>query len=311
MNNYYDNVKELYNDILINENIKKVVEKAFIPVEINFKYDNNEKSFELNKSNIKEKVFDDKIIIKDSTNNIIIFKTIESFTTYFPKINKYQLFQGINPLNIVKQLSINKKINNYFDIIKEKIIQKYFLGVNIYNSLYDEKIKNYIMNKLYDKIYPLEIEEKDTKIFQKTISLCWVEPKLFIEKDYIFDIMLPDILNEFKQINIVKSPYQKLKCIKSIIGLIENLIKFNEREDKEVGAEDIGPVLNYIFIKVHPFGVLTDLEYIKLFYENNGKYEFCITNFENIYKFILDCNGDTFNMNKEEFNKKCIEATNN
>ena len=48
MNNYYDNVKELYNDILINENIKKVVEKAFIPVEINFKYDNNEKSFELN-----------------------------------------------------------------------------------------------------------------------------------------------------------------------------------------------------------------------------------------------------------------------
>ena len=298
MNNYYDNVKELYNDILINENIKNVVENAFIPVEINFKYDNKEQLFELNKSNIKEKVFNDKIIIKDSTNNIIIFKTIESFSTYFPKINKYQLIQGINPFNIIQKLSINKKINNYFDIIKEKIIQKYFLDVNIYNSLYDEKIKSYIMNKLYDKIYPQQIEEKDTKIFQKTISLCWVEPKLFIEKDYIFHIMLPDILNEFKQLNIVKSPHQKVKCIKSIMGLIEKLIKFNEREDKEIGAEDIGPVLNYIFIKVHPIGVLTDLEYIKLFYENNGKYEICITNFENIYKYILDFNGDTFNMNK-------------
>ena len=49
MNNYYDSIKELINNIVFNENIKNIVKDAFIPIDIIFKYDNKEKKFELKK----------------------------------------------------------------------------------------------------------------------------------------------------------------------------------------------------------------------------------------------------------------------
>ena len=304
INNYYDNVKGLYNNIIINENIKHMVEELYIPVEIIFKYDNEVKIFELTKSNIKEKLFEDKIIYEIPKKKIKAFKTIEAFTRYFPNLSKYQLNQEINPIKIIKELSINLKIKNYFEIIKDKLTQKGQLDLKLYENLYKEKIKNYIMNKIYEKIYPPEPDEMDNKIYQQTINNSWVEPNTILGKDYILDNMLPDILNEFEQINIVKSPYTKLNCIKKILNLIESLIKFNEGEDKEVGPDDIEPVLEYIFIKAHPYKIFTNLEFIKIFSENLGKHESCIAIFESICKLILDFKIENINLNLIKDEKK-------
>ena len=67
---------------------------------------------------------------------------------------------------------------------------------------------------------------------------------------------MPDILNEFEQINKVKFPYRKYNCISKIIEYVKSLIQFNEGLDKEVGADDITDVLNYVFIGAHPFKFL-------------------------------------------------------
>jgi hypothetical protein len=305
MYNYYDNIRKLINTIIANENIKHIVEEAFIPVDINFKYSNNDKVFELIKSNIKDKSFEDRIVYKDPKKSMISFKTIEAFTRHFPNLSKYQSLQDINPLEIIKELHINNAINEYFEIIKDKIIRTNLIGKEKYENFYEEKIKNYIMNKIYEKIYPPEPDEMDNKIFKKTISLSWVDPYSIIEKDYIFDNLLPDILNEFEQIHIVKTPYQKLNCLNNIIAYIVNLIKFNDGIDKEVGAEDITPVLNYVSIKAHPFRIYSDLEFIKIFSENNGDYENSLVNFESIFSLILESSAENFNLTPEEFQQKC------
>ena len=164
------------------------------------------------------------------------------------------------------------------------------------------------MNNIYEKIYPPEPDEMDNKIFKKTISLSWVDPILIIEKDYILDNMLPDILNEFEQIHIAKTPYQKLNCLNNIIEYIVNLIKFNDGIDKEVGAEDITPVLNYVSIKAHPFRIYSDLEFIKIFSENNGEYENSLVNLESIYNLILESRAESFNLTPEEYQQKCNNA---
>ena len=215
--NYYEDSRHLINNIIANENIKHIVEDAFIPVDIIFNYDDICKKFELTKSNIKDKLFEDKIIYQDSKKTLYSLKTIEAFTTYFPNLTKYQSLQDINPLDIIKELSINKAINNYFSIIKEKIIKKNLLEINKYENYYEEKLKNYIMNKIYEKIYPPEPDEMDNKIFKKTMSLSWVDPHSIIEKDYILDNLLPDILNEFDKIRKAKTPYKKLECLNNII----------------------------------------------------------------------------------------------
>ena len=303
--NYYKEIPNLKKNISINEKIKHIVEDLFIPVDIRFKYDEKIKKFELIKSNLKEKVFEDKIIYEDSKKNLISFKTIEAFTRYFPNISKYQSLQDIYPINIIKELSITKKIKLYFDIIRERIIKK---DENKYDDLYKEKIEDHIMNKLYDKLYPPEPDEKDVEFYKKTMSLSWVDSSIILRKDYIFDNLLPDIVNEFKRINIVKTPYKKLKCIRNIMSLVVNLIKFNEGIDKEIGSDDITPVLNYVFIKSHPFMIYTDIEYIKVFSERNGEFDNSLVNIISIFNLILNSKAQNYNLTEEEFEQKCINV---
>ena len=83
---------------------------------------------------------------------------------------KYQLYQDKDPLELAVELKIPDKINYYFDIIKAKLIKKENISEEEFETLYQEKIKNYIMNKIYEKIYPQEPSEKDTKIFKKSIT---------------------------------------------------------------------------------------------------------------------------------------------
>ena len=306
--NYYEEVKKLINNATINDNIKFIVEEVFIPVDITFKYTQNEKIFELMKSNLKEKVFEDKLIYEDPKKKSNTFKTIEAFTRYFPNLVRYQFWQDINPLDIIKELSINKKINDYFKIIKDKVIKKLIIELDKYENLYEEKIKNYIMNKLYDKIYPPEPTQDDVKIFKKANTLSCIEPHHIIEKEYIFDNMLPDILNEFNKIDKVKTPYKKLDCLNNIFNSVINLIKFNEGIDKEVGADDITPVLNYVSIKAHPFRIFTDIDFIRLFSESNGDNENSLVNIESIFQLIFSFSYKNFNITPEEYEKKCVEA---
>ena len=308
INDYYKKIPELINNIKINEEIKHIVEDVFIPIDVSFQYEDNEKKFELVKSNIKETKFGDKLNYEDPKKKFTSFKTIEAFTIYFPNLAKYQLSQDINPLVIIKELSINKKINNYFQIIKEKIIKKALLDTDTYKELYEEKIKNYFINKIYEKIYPPEPHDKDVKILQKTYSLSWIEPNHMLKKEYIFDNMLPDIINEFKQLFISKTPYQKLKCINNILVYVVNLIKFNEGENMEVGADNISPVLNYVFIKSHPFRIFTDIEFIKLFSYQNGDLENGLVNIESICNFVLNHSAKDYNLSQEEYDRKCNEA---
>ena len=75
---------------------------------------------------------------------------------------------------------------------------------------------------------------------------------------------------------------------------IINLIKFNEGMDAEVGADDISPVLNYVFIKAHPYKLYTDVEFIKIFSEFNDQSGNIIANIEGMYKIIINSNPDEF-----------------
>ena len=282
---YYRNMIKLIRDIQINDKVKKIAEEIFIPVKFIFKYDDDEKKFELIKSNKKENLFDENSIYEDEKKNLIYFGTIEAFTRYFPDLNKYQ---EKNPFDIIKELSINEKINNYLIIIKEKLIKDFQMKENLFESCYSKKFEDYIINKLYKKIYPQKTHDKDNKIFSKTLELSSIEPHIIIHKDYTFDNILPDILDEFSKINKSKTPHKKLNCLKKIMEYIENLIKFNEGKDKEIGAEDITPVLNYVFIKAHPSRMYTDVEFIKLFTENSGLFENSLINFESMNNFMLE-----------------------
>ena len=69
------------------------------------------------------------------------------------------------------------------------------------------------MNKIYDKIYPIEPELQDSEIYRKSIMLSWVEPHMLINKDYIYETSLPDIMHQFQNVNSARTPQKKFSYI--------------------------------------------------------------------------------------------------
>ena len=313
---YYKECINLLEDINYNEIVKDFVEKSFLPIEVKFYYDDDdEKKFELKKSNIKEKAMKDLDILEDKKNEKVIFRTVSSFIRYFPDLNKYQDKKDINPFQIIKDLSINRSLFHYFDIIKNSFIQdKKICTGEKYDKIYDEKIKNYIMNKIYKKIYPRELEQEDSKLFQKTMHLSWVEPNMIIPGNSSLDVLdniLPDVLSEFKKLNKAHSPFIKFSCIKRIFENIGIIIKFNdggEGENRDIGAEDITPYLNYVLIRACPSRIFSDIKFIKFFLKNEGKNDYDFMNVEMMCNNILESDYKNFNISETEYIKKCNEA---
>ena len=309
---YYNTLIKSIKEIIINEKIKYIAENIFFPVEVEFKYDDDKTDvFKIKFSNLKEKNFENKSFVQNLKKDTYIFKTIESFASNFPNLVEYQNFQDESPLQIMSKLKIPQALKGYFHLIREKIVKKLNIQeVGSYN-IYSNKIIEYFMNKIYDKIYPIEPELQDSEIYRKSIMLSWVEPHMLINKDYIYETSLLDIIHEFQNVTSARTPQKKFDFIKKILELINNLIIFIEGDKKDISLDDVTPVLFYIFIKSHPTKICSDLEFIKLFLDyDKGSYSFNIGQIESAISMLTDCNEKNFGLSKEEFSKKCKSVIN-
>ena len=101
------------------------------------------------------------------------------------------------------------------------------MSINKYSQEFEDinnKIFDYVMEKIYDKIYPLEPDEMDNLIYKNCILLSWVEPKHIIEGkiNYTYDNFLTEIFRYFNKIEKEKSPRKKLINLSQIFISIEN-----------------------------------------------------------------------------------------
>ena len=177
---------------------------------------------------------------------------------------------------------------------------------NISNKIYD-----YIMNKLYKKIFPSLSNEKDLEIYKNCILLSWTEPKHFMKekKNYIYDTFLPDVIKYVKQIEIVKSPRKKILNLCNVFKTISNLEIFNGGKGGQ-GVDDTILILSYAIIKSRPIQILKNCQYIDLFLgDKKDKLEAnYLAQLISVSKFIEEITYEKlYNTNKEEYDKKCEE----
>ena len=307
--------KLLVQKIDINQIIKSHIEEEAIPVEVDFQYDDNIKKLKIEKSKIK--IPPDSDFLEDPKKGLIM-KTIAVFTKKFPNLLRHhQYFQSNEDFfSMLKELQLPKRLNEYFDIIESHFNKK---KKQTRDSKYDyagfkNELMDYVMKKLYEKIYPQDPSIDDTEAFKKFVMLSWTEPKHFINKktNYVYDSFLPDVIAHFRQIHQEKTPQKKMECVKKIFVLINSVIKFNDREG-ECGADDSTSILTYSLVQASPFFIYTDLKFLELFYENQMKG----LEGNQLSQLLLACNlitkldAKTFKMDEKEFNQKCQEARDN
>ena len=188
---------------------------------------------------------------------------------------------------------LNKKVSTSIDI--EIIIKK---------------ISDYVMSKIYKKIFPIYNDTKDEEIEQKCKLLVWTKPRHFIQdqKYFIFDCFMKDAIYYFNKIEEDTSPMKKMQSIKEIFNFIYKLVKFNGENNNQTGIDDLMPILNYALIKAKPERMHSNLKFIDLYIGDlRSKAEGSqLIQLIALCDFI--CNIEANNLlgiSKDEFNFKC------
>jgi len=174
---YYENVMKSIIDLEINEKVKSIIKKEPICSIISLRYTEEEKEFKIEKGKgIKDVPYFN--IFKNVNEEKIICPTIESFACKFPDISKIQQLQDVDLFQLDEELKFTNELNNYFKLIKEYLKNK--LNIDEYLQEFEtlnNKIFDYVMEKIYDKIYLLEPDEMDNIVYKNCILLSWIEPK--------------------------------------------------------------------------------------------------------------------------------------
>ena len=309
---YFENLKKDVTEIELNEKVQNIIENSIIPVTISLRMKEKEIKIEKGKL-IKEIPFLD--IFKDDNDKKLTCSTIESFGNKFPNIEmERKLNEPENDLiEMEEELNLAEELNNYFNIIRDHLIKKMNMDESQKDfEVINNKIYDYVMEKIYEKIYPSEPFIQDNIIFAQCILVSWIEPQHLIKgrNNYLFDSFLPDVIKFFDKIEKEKSPRKKLENMIKIFTSIENVVKFNG-ENKDIGVDDQLPILNYAFIKAHPFPIYTNCKYMELFLGNKkfkleGNY---LTQLFTICKFIENLSAkDLFDVSEEKFKYNCSKS---
>ena len=262
-----EKIKYILNDIELNKIVEEIIENEKICLDFN--EDNKQTHFfkDLMKNN---KEFTDLFTKSQSQRNYKQNKenkmnnNIDYFIKKIPDIDKYRLNEDFNHFRILEESKIPDIIENYIELIKKNLKNKNFgneiILDDIYNKLYD-----YIMEQLYDKLFPEDPLKEDINIFKNCYKHQWVELQNLVKKNknYIFDDYLPDSINYFQQFEKEKSPRKKLLCLQEIYNCIYNLAKFNS--DELEGADDEIPLLSYSLIQSKSQRIYSNSKYVELF----------------------------------------------
>jgi hypothetical protein len=299
---FYKKVKTIITDINLNEKVINIIEKYKMPIEMEFQF-NKKKQFVLLKSHLKQSEISE-LVNGEIRKNCKVCSNIKEFIKYFPNFVNIELNKKIK-LNIFKEigeLNIPMRINNYLALIS-KNISKNFKDEEF--EIVKLKLFDYVLNKLYDKIYPSSPGIDDSLISYTCLKLSWVEPRHLIKdtKNNNYDIFIDEIKRLFIQLEKEKSPRKKYLVMKDILLTIQKICAFNGENGE--GVDFNLSILSYIFIKVCPNKIDSDLKYVNLFVDDKKENE-VKTLFGTACEFIKTINSQKLlGISEEEYNENC------
>ena len=142
-------------------------------------------------------------------------------------------------------------------------------------------------------------------ITNNCLKLAWTEPKHFLGNinNNNYNIFLDDLRQLFNKLEKEKSPRLKLEIISEIFKTIIKIKTFN---DEQSGVDDILNILIFIFVKIKPKFIDSDIQYIELFQNIlTGDIESKIAQMKSACNIILNISYKNFkDITKEEFEKK-------
>ena len=251
-------IEYLYNKLALP--IKLNLTKNKNGIITNIEYINEEKK---NKEN-NEDDLNESINIMDYLENRS--QPIKNFIDTFPDFHEYE-DEFDNILDIEEKSNAPEAINNYFKSLKkilkkEKIVNR-FNKEELESIIYD--LENYILTKLYDKLFPFESTKDDIFFYKKCARLSFIKPENVVpDKKVINENLMEKAIEHLNDIDDKLTPADKIKSLGKAIEIVTNSITFSSGKD-ELGVDDTIKPLMYVMIKSTPKNICSNIHYCELY----------------------------------------------
>ena len=255
--------------------------------------------------------------------------TIEEFVTKFPDFvgNLQSVEEDI--LEYERVNNFNKKIDGYFKEV-EATLNKYSLVTSTDvdlklkrsftmrsapaskdNDKIFQKVVNYIMNRIYVKLYPRDPDPSDIRTYKNCVKLDWIEPNHLCKSKQKLNLgdILPSTIRLIKQLDSEKSPNSKVELIETVMNVLKSTMNFYF-SGAEGSVDDQIPLLSYIIIKASPYRLSSNLRYIELYYPSVSTCQ-AICVFTSVLQFVKDIDYSKLNnedLTEDEYKNLCQKA---
>ena len=239
-------------------------------------------------------------------------QNIKIMISEFPDFHQYEE-EYDNILDIEEKAFTPDAINEYFSVIKklvkkEKIIKRYNKE-DLHQILYD--LENYILSKLYDKLFPFESTKEDVFIYKKCKRLGFIKPENIVkDKNVINEKLCEEAIHYFDNLDEKITPMDKIKTIGKAFNIIQQSITFSAGKDK-LGTDDLLDPLLYIIIKSKPKNIISNYKYCELYLNSDlskKQYGLLLTQFYTVTHHIKKMKyTDLIGISEKEFGEDEME----
>lgn len=235
--------------------------------------------------------------------------TIISLIDVIPDFRKYEKYVE-DIVDLEEKVEFQNALNSYFNDLRKEIkneeITKNFSAEEL--NLVSYELENYILFKLYDKIYPSKQTKADMNFYNKCLCLNFIKPENLIKnKKIINEKLWNTAINYINEMDNKYTPVEKLKCLGKVISILQNSITFSSGKD-ELGVDDTIPPLIYILIKSKPKALISNYNFCALFLNpelSKKEMGILLSQVGLVINVIKDMSyKDFINISQEEFEEK-------
>lgn len=192
-----------------------------------------------------------------------------NFSALYESIPEYRKFENNldDIIDFEEKTNMGEALKSYFKnlkalIRKENIVKKY--SKEDIETICLE-LENYLLYKLYDRLFPLNQTKYDLKFYKKCCRLDFVEPEHLInDKNTIDKKLCETSMYYINEMDNKCTPFEKIKCMGKAFNILQNSITFSTGKN-ELGVDDTIKPLIYLILKSKPQKIYSNFKYCQLY----------------------------------------------
>ena len=236
---------------------------------------------------------------------------LESIKKLIDIIPDYRIYEEFSDdiIKIEETSGLPDALKNFFRTLKilvkkEKVIKRF--SKDDIDSIAIE-LENYILFKLYDKLYPTKSSKDDIRFYKKCNRLKFIKPhNLITDKNIVNEKLWEICMNYLNDIDNKYTPSDKIKSISKAFTILQNSITFCSGK-KELGVDDTIKPLIYILIKTKPKNIFSNYNYCQFFLNadlSKRQYGILLTQIYMIMRIIKDMKyNELIGVTEQQFGK--------